>query len=331
MQKLGTLLFGIIFVILLLITTLALSLRSFVFDPDFYVSTLKAKGVLQRLAQDPLRFVDLTDQIPQLAAVPEQLQQRVVTTILPADWLERQMSNAVQAWVAWFVTGEAGAPEIQIDLRQIRDRLQGPPGLQVASDVVNAIPNCAADQQPQLSFGQLPECIPPVFDRNAVVEQVATMLSEAANQMPAQYDIGSRLAQGVRFGPTFNGQRIGLTMINTTLWVLVLGTIGVWVIGAFIGGRTGRLARLGGMLLAGSIALLIMGVFIYVFGVVLVPQAWFVDLGSELSPIGRSVAQALIQQLGVRSIFGGAVLFIGSLGLIGLGALQKPRSPQYRS
>jgi hypothetical protein len=331
MQKLGTLLFGIAFVILLLITTLALSLRSFVLDPNFYVSTLKAKGVFQRLAQDPLRFVNLSDQIPQLAAVPEPLQARVVTTILPADWLEKQLSNAVQAWVEWFVAGEASTPEIQIDLRQIRDRLQGPPGAQVANDVVNAIPDCAPDQQPQLSFGQLPKCIPAVFDRNAIVDQAVTMLREAAKQMPSQYDVGSRLALGARFGPTLNGQRIGLTMVNTTLWVLVLGTIGVWVIGALIGGRTGRLARLGGLLLAGSIAVLIIGVIVYVFGVVLVPQAWFADLGSELSQIGRSVAQALIQQLGVRSIFGGAVLFIGSLGLIGAGALQKPRSLQYRS
>jgi hypothetical protein len=328
MQKLGALLFGIIFVILLLITTLALSLRSFVLDPDFYVSTLKAKGVLQRLAQAPLRFVDLTDQIPQLAAVPEQLQQRVVATILPADWLEQQLANAVQAWVEWFVTGEAGVPEIQIDLRQIRDRLQGPPGLQVANDVVNAIPNCTSDQQPQLSFGQLPECIPAVFDRNAIVDQVTQMLTAAAQQMPSQYDVGSRLPLSARFGPTFNGQRIGLTLINTTLWVLVLGTIGVWVIGALIGGRTGRM---GGMLLAGSIAVLSAGVIVYLFGMALVPPTWFADLGSELSPIGRSVAQALIQQLGVRSILIGAVLFIGSLGLIGAGALQKPRRPQYRS
>jgi len=331
MQKLGTLLFGIIFVMLLLITTLALSLRSFVLDPDFYVSTLKARGVLQRLAQDPLRFVDLTDQIPQLAAVPAQLQQQVVTTILPADWLEKQMTNAVQAWVEWFVAGDAGAPEIQIDLRQIRDRLQGPPGLQVANEVVNAIPNCAPDQQPQLSFGQLPACIPQVFDRNIIVDQVAQMLSTAAKQMPSQYDIGSRLVLGARFGPTFNGQRVGLTLVNTALWVLVLGTIGVWVIGALIGGPRGRLNRLGGLLAIGSISVLFAGVIAYVFGFALIPQAWFASLGSELSPIGRSVAQALIQQLGVRSIFCGAVLFIGSLGLIGAGALQKPRSAQYRS
>jgi hypothetical protein len=328
MQKLGTLLFGLIFVMLLLITTLALSLRSFVFDPGFYVSTLMAKGILPRLAQDPLRFVDLTDQIPQLAAVPEQLQARVVTTLLPPDWLEKQMSSAVQAWVEWFVTGETSTPEIQIDLRQIRDRLQGPPGLQVANDVVNAIPNCGPDQQPQLSFGQLPKCIPAVFDRDAIIDQVVTMLREAAQQMPSQYDVGSRLALGARFGPTFNGQRVGLTMINTSVLIMVLATISVWVFGAVIGGRRGRLSRVGSLLLAGSIAVLISGVLIYVGGVVLIPQAWFVSLGSELSPIGRSVAQALIQQLGVRSILIGAVLFIGALGLIGLGAVRKP---QYRS
>jgi hypothetical protein len=240
------------------------------------------------------------------------------------------MSNAVQAWLEWFVTDGVGAPEIQIDLRQIRDRLQGPPGLQVASDVVNAIPNCTADQQPQLSFSELPECIPQVFDRSVIVEQVAKMLSEAATQMPAQYDIGPRLAQGVRFGPTFNGQRVGLTMVNTILGVLVLGTIGVWAIAALLGGRNGRGTRLGGMLLAGSIAVLGAGVIVYVFGSAFVPQAWFADLGSELSPIGRSVVQALIQQLGVRSILGGTVLCIGSLGLVGVGALQKPRASQYR-
>ena len=173
MQRLGGLLFSIVFVILLIMTTLAISLRSFVFDPGFYVSTLKAQGAFQQLAQDPLRFVDLTGQIPQLAAVPEGLQQRVVTTILPPGWLETQAENVIQTWLTWFVSGEAGTPEIFIDLRQIRDRLQGPPGLEAAAEVVNAIPSCTPDQQPQLSLDRLPECIPPVFNRNVISEQVA--------------------------------------------------------------------------------------------------------------------------------------------------------------
>ena len=90
MRKFLAIVCGGIFVLLLVMTTLALSLRSFVFDANFYVSTLKAKGVFQRLERDPLRLIDIRDQIPQLATVPTDVQQRVVATILPEDWLEKQ-------------------------------------------------------------------------------------------------------------------------------------------------------------------------------------------------------------------------------------------------
>ena len=155
-------------------------------------------------------------------------------------------------------------------------------------------PTARPNQQPQLSLTQLPECIPQVFDREVVVEQVATMFSEAATQMPSQYDIGPRFAPGTRFGPTFNGQRIGVEMLNTSLLLLAAITIGVWVIGALIGGRTGRgrWSRLGGLLLAGSIAVLAIGLFVYVFGAALLPQAWFADLGRSEHVRSRSV-QAL--------------------------------------
>ena len=114
----------------------------------------------------------------------------------------------------------------EIDLRQIKDRLQGPPGQQVALDVVNAIPTCAANQQPQLSLTQLPECLPQVFDREVVAEQVAATLSAAAAQMPGQYDIGPRLAPGTRFGLMFNGRRVGVELLDTSLLLLAVITVG---------------------------------------------------------------------------------------------------------
>src|SRR5512143_1001562 len=117
MKKFFAIVLGGIFMMLLVLTTLALSLRSFVFDADFYVSTLKAKGVFQQLERDPLGLIDLSDQIPQLATVPPDLQQRIVATILPSGWLEKQVASAIQDWLAWFVAGQVGAPEIPIDLR----------------------------------------------------------------------------------------------------------------------------------------------------------------------------------------------------------------------
>ena len=336
MRKFLAIICGGVFVLLLVLTTLALSLRSFVFDANFYVSTLKAKGVFQQLERDPLGLIDIRDQIPQLATVPVDVQQRIVATILPQGWLEKQAASAIKAWLLWFVEGQVGLPEIQIDLRQIKDRLQGPPGQQVALDVVNAIPACAANQQPQLSLIQLPECLPQVFDREMVAEQVAATLSAAAAQMPGQYDIGPRLAPGTRFGLMFNGRRVGVELLDTSLLLLAVITVGVWVTGALLGGRTrnGRWLWLGGLLLAGSIAVLAVSLFMFVFGAALLPQTWLVDLTAAARTVARGLLQAMVQQLAARSLIAGGVWFICAGALMGLGLLQKPRpaaSREYRS
>ncbi|CAG0935033.1 hypothetical protein TFLX_03857 [Thermoflexales bacterium] len=329
MRKFFTLVFGISFVMLMVVTTLALSLRSFVFDANFYVSTLKAEGVFQQLEKDPLGLVDLSDQIPQLAAVPADLQQRMAATLLPEGWLEKQAALAVQAWLSWFVEGQVGAPEIQIDLRQIRDRLQGPPGRQVAEEIVTAIPDCEPDQQPQLSLTQLPECIPQVFDRAYVAEQIAQTLSTAASQMPSQYDIGPRLSPSTRFGMRFNGRRVGVELVDASLLLLAVVTIGVWISGAVMGGRGRRWQRLGGLLLAGSLVVLASSLFLFVFGAALLSQAWLADLAAETSDLVRGVAQALVQQLAVRSLLAGGVLFVVALGLLAWGYSRPVQ--QYRS
>jgi hypothetical protein len=297
---------------------------------------LKAKGVFQQLERDTLGLIDIRDQVPQLAMVPTDVQQRIVATILPQGWLEKQAAGAIDAWLLWFVEGQVGAPEIQIDLRQIRDRLQGPPGQQVAAEIVNAIPTCAANQQPQLSLTQLPECIPPVFDRAVVAERVAATLSEAAAQMPSRYDIGPRLGSSVRFGLAFNGRRVGVELLDMSLLLLAAVTIGVGVMGALLGGHEarGRWLWLGGYLLAGSIAVLAVSLFIFVFGAALLPQAWLADLSAEAAALARGLIQALVQQLAMRSLMAGGVWFIVAWGMIGLVLLQKPRpaaSPQYRS
>jgi len=328
MRKFLALVFGILFVMLLVVTTLALSLRSFVFDADFYVATLKAKGVFQQLEKNPLGLIDLSDQIPQLATIPADLQQRVAATILPEGWLEKQAATAVQAWLAWFVAGQAGAPEIPIDLRQIKDRLQGPPGEQAAAEVVKAIPDCKPDQQPELSLTQLPECIPQAFDRNAIAEQVAQALSTAASDMPNEYDLGPRLSPGLRFGMRFNGQRVGVTLLDTSLLLLAVITIGLWVMAALLGGRERR-KRLwfGGLLLAGSIAVLALGLFLFVFGAGLLPQAALADLATETRDLVRGLVQALTQQLAMRSLLAGGVMFIVAFVLLSVKLLRPTPRP----
>jgi hypothetical protein len=336
MRKLTAIICGGVFALLLVLTTLALSLRSFVFDANFYVSTLKAKSVFQQLERDPLGLIDLSDRIPQLATVSEDVQQRIAAIILPPGWLEKQAAGAIESWLAWFVDGQVGLPEIPIDLRQIRDRLQGPAGQQAALEIVNAIPACAANQQPRLSLTQLPECIPAIVDREALAEQAAAMLSEAAAQLPGQYDIGPRTGSSIRFGLMFNGRRMGVTLLDTSLLLFAVSTIGAWVIAALLGGRNrrDRWVWLGGLLLIGSIAVLFAGLFIFVFGTALLPQAWLADLNTETGAMARGLLRAVEQQLALRSLLAGGVLFIVAAGMMGLGMLQKPRpaaSRQYPS
>jgi hypothetical protein len=156
--------------------------------------------------------------------------------LVPQGWLEKQAAGAIKA--GGYGLRRASCARGNVDLRQIKDRLQGPAGLQVASDVVNAIPTCAANQQPHLSLTQLPECIPPVFDRDMVAEQVAATLSEAAAQMPGEYDIGPRLAPSTRFG-LMSTVACGRRARHELLLLAVATLVGV--LAALLGGAMTRL------------------------------------------------------------------------------------------
>jgi hypothetical protein len=334
MRRFLAMICGSIFVMLLLITTLALSLRSFVFDANFYVATLKAQGVFQQLERNPLGVIDLSDQIPQLATVPADLQQRIVTTILPGGWLEKQATSAVDAWLTWFVDGQIGTPEIQIDLRQIRIACKG---RRVSKSRRRLSMRFRLARRINNHRYRSPNC-PSAFRRSLIVvvaERVAAMLDSAAAQMPGQYNIGPRLAPSTRFGPLFNGRRVGVELLNTSLLLLVVVTIGAWVISALLGaaraGKTSRQLRrretwmwFGGLLLIGSIAVLGVSLFILVFGATQLPQTWLADLPAEGAILVRGLMQAVVQQLALRSLIAGSVWFVLAWGMILLGILQNP-------
>jgi hypothetical protein len=80
---------------------------------------------------------------------------------------------------------------------------------------------------------------------------------------------------------------------------------------------------LGGLLLIGSIAVLIVSLFIFVFGAALPPQAWLVDLATEASALVRGLMQAFVQQLALRSLIAGGVWFIVAWGVLAIGLLRE--------
>src|SRR5512147_875751 len=173
MRKLVALPFGLIFVGLLVLTLTMVSLRTFAFEPSFYTGALNGRGVFQDFERDPLKYVDVARLFSQLKTLSADTQRQIITAALPPGWLKQSLKNALRGVFDWLASDSPPPPDMALDLRPIKDRLQGPPGRAIAEQVVAAIPTCLAGQSPQLSFDRLPECWPGNLDRALIVDQVA--------------------------------------------------------------------------------------------------------------------------------------------------------------
>ena len=334
MRKIVALPFGLIFVVLLVVTLTVLSLRTFAFEPSFYTGVLKDRGVFQDFERDPLKYIDLTTQFSQLEALSADTQRQIITAALPPGWLEQSLKNALQGAFDWLKSDDAPPPDIALDLRPIKDRLQGPPGRAIAQQVVDAIPTCAEGQSPQLSFDRLPECWPGNLDRVLIVDQVADVLDISAIKLPASLDVGGQLVRGstadnlveVRKWAKIPLQEVGLL-------ILAVATLLIWLMGALIGGRNSkeRLMWLGGWLLFGALVAVGMYALIFVGGTraVLLTDSLTLPEGLTSAVTGamQNVAAATLQQLSLRAVVPAAVLLIVAVVLLGAGAAQKSRRP----
>jgi hypothetical protein len=311
---------------LLLVTLTTFSLRTFAFDPQFYTSTLTDRGVFQDFEHDPLKYIDLTAQFSQLKTLSADTQRQIITAALPPGWLAQSLKNALQAFFDWFKS-DAPPPAITIDLRPIKDRLQGPPGADIAREVVAAIPTCAAGQQP--SFDRLPECWPANLDHSLIVEQVAQVLDSAASDLPPSIDIGGQLVRGSDASRLVEvRQWTRGAMVDVGAFVLAAAPLFIWLIGALIGGRYSkeRLTWLGGWLLFGALTAVGVYALIFVGGTraVLSSAITLPDgLTSAAAGAVQNLMAAILAQLVWRALIPVAGLLIVAVGLMGVGAANR--------
>ena len=333
MRKIVALPFGLIFVLLLVVTLTTLSLRTFAFEPAYYTGVLTDRGVFQDFERDPLKYIDLTTQFSQLKTLSADTQRQIITAALPAGWLEQSLNNALRSAFDWLKSDDAPPPDIALDLRPIKDRLQGPAGRAIAQAVVDAIPACAEGQAPQLSFDRLPECWPGNIDRALIVDQVADVLDISAIKLPASLDIGGQLVSGSAVDNLVQvRQWAKVALLDAGLLILAATTLLIWLIGALIGGRSSkeRLTWLGGWLLFGS--LIAVGVYALIFvggtRAVLLSSAITLPEGLTLAATSavQNLAAAALQQLALRAIIPVAVLLIVAVVLIGAGAAGRKSS-----
>ena len=327
MRKLLALPFGLIFVALLPVTLTTVSLQTFAFDPQFYTTTLTERGVFQDFERDPLKYIDLSAQFSQWTALSADAQRQIITAALPPGWLAQSLKNALQNFFDWFKSDAPPPPAITLDLRPITDRLQGPPGADIAREVVAAIPACTVGQQPQLSFDRWPACWPAHLERSLIVDQVAQVLARAAGSLPAAIDIGGQLAPGSGAERLVKARAwVRVARLDGSVFVLAAAALLIGLIGALIGGRYSRerLTWLGGWLMFGALLTVAVYALIFVGGTraVLLLSTLTLPDGLTLAALHavQNLAAALLAQLVWRAIIPAAGLLILAVVILGVGA-----------
>ena len=328
MRKILALPFGLVFLLLVLITIFIFSLKSFALDSKFYTSILNDRGVFQTIQSDPLSYFDLGSQFGALNQVPADTQRKIVDAALPSGWLEQQVGSAIRSVLDWLNSTQPQPPSITLDLRPIKDRLQGPPGEAIARDITAAIPTCGANQQPTLSFDRLPECLPENIDRTLVSDQVTAFLKSAANNVPNTIDAGTTIADRNTWDNLAKVRRV-VQFLDVGVLVLALIAVFVWLMGALIGGENpqARLRWAGDWLLVSSALAIVVCLLAFVLrGSLVTPFGAGGTLPAIIVDAFHSVGSAMLEQFAIRAIIPAAVLFLLSFIMIGAGRRGPARS-----
>ena len=109
MRKIFALPFGLIGVVLLLVTIWIFSLRGFAFDPGFYTTNLKDQGLFQAIQNDPMSYFNWSGSLSQLNALPLDTQRRIFDEAVPPVLFEGtiRLSQAPNPEELGFLKGTA--------------------------------------------------------------------------------------------------------------------------------------------------------------------------------------------------------------------------------
>jgi hypothetical protein len=198
----------------------ALPAEGILFNPDSYKQALAGQDIYQQM---PLLLGDLLaqnsnqvipgsgDQI--LSALQGAKYDTVMREIFPAAWVQVQSEGLIDQFWAYF---NFRAPEFHllVDLRPVKEHLNGPGAPRIVSTIVEGLPACSAqdllDYTLQALQGEakgLPLCRPPEQFLGLANQAVSFVVGGAAGLMPDQLD----LASGLNLVRVLGGSRLGQT------------------------------------------------------------------------------------------------------------------------
>jgi hypothetical protein len=113
----------------------------------------------------------------------------ILRTLLPAEWLQGQVENALHQ--AFTILDTPGAPlSITIDMREFKTRMAGPPGMTALKEIIRALPPCDPDFVPDTSTSEgMLQCKPPEAVLSVMEPEMAKALEEAAAEIPDELDL----------------------------------------------------------------------------------------------------------------------------------------------
>lgn len=108
-----------------------------------------------------------------------------VATVIPPGWMDAQAEAAVDGLYDYLETGDPADAEVTLDTRPLLDSLLGPAGQQMVTAVIANLPPCT-DVPNFSTVGnvEVPDCLPPGTDVQAVSATVHTAVVQAIESNP---------------------------------------------------------------------------------------------------------------------------------------------------
>lgn len=119
--------------------------------------------------------------------------------VFPPAWVRSQTDSLLQG-AGDYINFQRSDLALQVDLREVKNRLSGPDGAQIANQMVNTWPECSVEDAARImaqavagQLGGIPVCRPPEVLRPAFEQVVHLSLQGMAAALPDVLDLGSPL------------------------------------------------------------------------------------------------------------------------------------------
>ncbi len=210
--RLAALLVAIVFVPLSVVILVASNLERQVFNPDAYKSSLERQGFYDHapalLAAELYRSIasgeTTADALKNLSQADLQ---SILAAIMPVEWLKTQTESAIGQFFK--MLDSDGPPQIVISLAEVKQRMAGPPGVDVVNRVIASWPACTNQEllraeQAIASSGDLsrmPNCSPPPPVQSQFAPATQAAARQIAANIPAEVNLAESFARGTAQDP----------------------------------------------------------------------------------------------------------------------------------